>query len=426
MEAEVTNLKSGLTHINIPIKDKQSATVLILIGTGSRYEDSTNNGISHFIEHMLFKGTQKRPTAIHISEEIDELGADYNAFTSKEYTGYYIKAASSSIVKSIEILSDMLKNSIFDAAEIEKEKGVIVEEINMYADTPMRQIGSIFEDLIYLPHALGYDTAGTKETVQRFSRRDFLTYKNSWYVPNRIVIVTAGGIPANISSLITTYFDFDNIFAQEEQLARFDVTQSSPLVRIHSKQSDQAHFCLGLRSFAIGDSRRYVMSVFNTIIGGNMSSRLFIELREKRGLCYYVSSDNDAYLDTGEWIIQAGVDTQRTEESLQATLELLQKIQHEGFNENEVQKAKQYLKGRLALGLEESKGIANLYGINMLLEKRVRSPQEIEEGIDSVKVEQVNELAKIIINKQKLAYAIIGPYTSEMTDRVHNIIDKIL
>lgn len=426
MDVDINTLPNGLTHINIPIKDKKSATVLVLVGTGSRHEDLKNNGISHFIEHMLFKGTQKRPSAINISEEIDALGADYNAFTSKEYTGYYIKAASSSIRNSIEILADMINNSKFDPDECEKEKGVIIEEINMYLDTPMRQIGSIFEDLIYLPHPLGYDTAGTKETVQSFSREDFIQYKSNWYQPSRMVIVTAGGIPSDIQTIIKQHFNAAQSDSSHANLDHFKNIQESPLIRIHHKKSDQAHFCIGLRSFPIGDPRRYVMSVFNTIMGGNMSSRLFVDLREKRGLCYYVSSDNDAYLDTGEWIIQAGVDTLRTEESLEATLAELVRVKNYGITESEVQKAKQYLNGRLALGLEESKGVANLYGINMLLENKVRSPQEIEQGIAAVTAESINQMAQTLIQKDQLAYAIIGPFADDTEDKVRSIIDKTL
>lgn len=418
-------LENNIRVVTIPIQNVKSTTVLILVNTGSRYERLDNNGIAHFIEHMMFKGTQKRPSAVDISEEIDSLGADFNAFTSKEYTGYYIKSASDYVYQSIEILADMLINSRFDEAEWEKEKGVIIEEINMYADTPMRQIGSIYEDLIYEGHPLSYDTAGSKATVANLSRADALSFKEQWYSGDNIVVIVAGNIEhQKIINSVKQNLGIVKKLPTKQLTNIYKDTQSTPILRIARKNTDQAHFCIGMRSFEIGNQQRYAMSIFNTIMGGNMSSRLFVELREKRGLCYYISSDNDTYLDTGTWVIQAGVDIERYQEALDICLALLTETKQSGFSADEVSKAKQYLRGRMALGLEDSKGIANLYGINLLLEDIIRTPDDIINAINQVTVEQVNQLAKDIINKQKVSYAIIGPFEDKIGDRILRSIEK--
>lgn len=417
-------LDNNIKLVTIPIPNVKSSTVLILINTGSRYETIDNNGVAHFIEHMMFKGTQKRPTAVDISEEIDALGADFNAFTSKEYTGYYIKSAADYVGQSIEILADMIINSQFDPAEWEKEKGVIIEEINMYSDTPMRQIGNIYEDLIYDGHPLSYDTAGSKKSVTTLSRDAALEFKNKWYVGENIVVIVAGKIDEDhITTLVNSEFSKISKDSSSKDILKYHVDQKQPIIKIANKKTDQAHFCIGVRSFEIGNAQRYAMSLFNTIMGGNMSSKLFVELREKRGLCYYISSDNDTYLDTGTWVIQAGVDIERYDEALKACLELLAHTKEHGVTDTEVSKAKQYLKGRMALGLEDSKGIANLYGINLLLEDNIRTPDEIISAIEDVKTEDVNNLAKEILVKQTISYAIIGPFESNIEEKIHNIIN---
>ncbi|MDQ3098241.1 MAG: insulinase family protein [bacterium] len=413
MEYKKTILKNGLRLISIPMKDLKSATVLVLVGTGSRYENEKNNGIAHFLEHMFFKGTEKRPNTTDISGEIDSLGADYNAFTGKEYTGYYIKSASTHLKTSIDILSDMLINSKFDTEEIEREKGVICEEINMYEDTPMRHVGDVYEALAYQGNPLGFDTAGTKEVVKSLNRDIFINYLNHFYTPNNMVVIISGDIEKyNVEELVTTSFGHMKA-GEKPDFMKFKDIQDQPWISLSHKRTDQAHFCLGVRSYQIGHADRYATTVFNTIMGGNMSSRLFIEVRERRGLCYYISSDNEAHLDTGSWVIQAGVDVNRIEEALKVSLEELKKIRDEDVTDKELTKAKEYLKGKLALGLEDSKGVANLYGAGELLEGRIRTPDEIIAGIEAVTKEDVKRIAKDLIRKDKLTFAVIGPYEDQ-------------
>lgn len=413
MDYSKTTLKNGLRLITIPMNDLKSATVLVLVGTGSRFEDPKNNGIAHFIEHMFFKGTDKRQNTMDISSEIDSLGADYNAFTGKEYTGYYIKAASEHLETAIDILSDMLINSKFDQEEIEREKGVICEEINMYEDTPMRHVGDVYEALIYEGNPLSYDTAGTKDIVRSLNRDMFMDYLQKFYLANNMVVIVSGDVKKdNVEKLVTEYFS--PLTSKElPKFEKYTDKQTAPLINVTYKKTDQAHFCLGLRSHEIGHPDRYAATVFNTIMGGNMSSRLFIEVRERRGLCYYISSDNEAHLDTGSWVIQAGVDVNRIEEAVVTILEELDRVTKEPIELKEITKAKDYLKGKLALGLEDSKGVANLYGAGELLEKKIRTPEEIIKGIDSVTIADVVRVAKETIRQEKLAFCVIGPYEDE-------------
>jgi predicted Zn-dependent peptidase len=413
MEYKKTVLDNGLRLITIPMKDLKSATVLVLVGTGSRYEDEKNNGIAHFLEHMFFKGTNKRPNTTDISSEIDSLGADYNAFTGKEYTGYYIKTASAHLKTAIDILSDMLLNSKFDTEEIEREKGVIIEEINMYEDTPMRHVGDVYETLIYAGNPLSFDTAGTKDVVKSLGRNNFITYLNDFYSPNNMVVVVSGDIAHyDVEGLVKDYFNKQEK-KEKPHYEKFVDKQTVPTTKAVHKKTDQAHFCLGVRSYPIGHPDRYAITVFNTIMGGNMSSRLFIEVRERRGLCYYISSDNEAHLDTGSWVIQAGVDVNRIDEALKTSLEEMNKIKSDKIDEKELIKSKEYLKGKLALGLEDSKGVANLYGAGELLENRIRTADEIIEGIDKVTPEDVHRVANNLMQHNKLAFAVIGPYEDQ-------------
>lgn len=402
------------------MKDLKSATALVLVGTGSRYEDEKNNGIAHFLEHMFFKGTLKRPNTTDISSEIDSLGADYNAFTGKEYTGYYIKAASNHLATSLDILSDMLINSKFDKEEIEREKGVICEEINMYEDTPMRHVGDVYEALVYEGNPLSFDTAGTKDIVKTLNRETFINYLNQFYTPNNMVLIVSGDIlNHDVKKLVTDSFG-KLTFQDKPSFEKYIDKQQAPLIEVSHKKTDQAHFCLGVRSYPIGHKDRYATTVFNTIMGGNMSSRLFIEVRERRGICYYISSDNESHLDTGSWVIQAGVDVTRIEEALNVILAELKKIKIEPVSDKELQKSKEYLKGKLALGLEDSKGVANLYGAGELLEQKIRTPDEIIEGIEKVTAADVMRVAKDILKHEKLSFAVIGPYQDK--DKFKDII----
>lgn len=415
MNPKAFTLKNGLQVIFVDTKTFPTLTTLLLIGAGSRYENEKNNGIAHFLEHMFYKGSKKYPNPKIISQIIEGMGGHWNAFTSKDYTGYYIKASTDHFPKIIDILSDILLNSLFENKEIKKEKGVIVEEINMYEDTPQRRIGEIFEGLMYQNNPLGFDIAGNKKTVTSFDRNTFLNYMNSLYHPNNAVLVVAGGLGSmpfqKYIQIIEDKFGnwksgvkSDFIKVKEKQL--------EPRILVHHKKTEQAHFCLGFPTFGINDDRRPILNVLITILGGGASSKLFQEVREKKGLCYYIGTGAEQYFETGSIVTQAGVakDIEKVKIAVKATL-----VEHENmvkglFSVDDVNRTKEMLKGRLLISMENSFNISHFFGNKKLLEQKIETPEEIIKKILSVKKEEIVKLAKEIFDKNKLNFAIIGPF----------------
>lgn len=430
MDYQKHTFPNGLRLLTVPVSGAESVTALILAGVGSRYEEKKINGISHFLEHMAFKGTQKRPSALAIASTIDGIGGEFNAYTSKDHTGYYIKAAKKHTTLLLDVLSDMLLNSKFDEKELEKEKGVIIEEIHMYEDTPMRHVSDIYENLLYGDTKLGRDIAGRKEVIKSVKREDFLSYMDRFYGPANTVVVVAGGFDDEISNdklpisnksqnpnskiqkLVENYLgDWEKKEVEKPEL--IDDKQVKPAVLVKYKDTQQAHLCLGVRSYHLTHPGRYKLGVLTAILGGGMSSRLFIEVREKRGLAYYVRSNNEQYQDVGNFVTQAGVDVGRIEDAVKVMLEQFAKIREEKVNEEELSKAKEYLKGRFTLELEDSRNIASLFATNELLEDSIRTPQEMLAEIDSVTARDVQAVAREIFRQNTLNLAIIGPYKEE-------------
>lgn len=404
-------LSNSLRILTVPMPQVASVTVLIMVGAGSRYEEKNINGISHFLEHMAFKGTKKRPNALAISSLIDGIGGEFNAFTSKDHTGYFIKAASKHLPLLIDVLSDMLLHSKFDPEEIEKERGVIIEEINMFEDTPMRKISDLYENLLYGDTKLGRDIAGRKEVIRSVKRDDFLSYTDRFYGPGNTLVTIAGGIK-EISNLIEKYLgDW-----KKKEIVKPDVMpdgQKEPQLLLKFKDTQQAHLCLGVRSYHLTHPKRYALAVLTAILGGGMSSRLFIQVREKRGLAYYVRSSNEEYTDVGNFVTQAGVDVKRIDDAIKVMLDEFGKIAAEKVTEEEMVKAKEFLKGRFILDLEDSKSVAALFATTEILEGRVRTPEEIMRKIDQVTIDEIQKVAFDIFRKETLNLAIIGPYKEE-------------
>ncbi len=417
MNTELITLKNGLRVFCIDTKSFPTVTTLLLVGAGSRYETRTNNGIAHFLEHMFYKGSKKYPNPEIISQEIEGMGGHWNAFTSKDYTGYYIKAATRHFPKMIDILSDLLQNSLFKSEEIEKEKGVIVEEINMYEDMPQRRIGEIFENVMYAGNPLGYDIAGTKETVTSFDRNTFVDYMKSLYQPQNAVLVVAGGLGANSFSIYQKVI--------EEKFGKWkgsNVSTFTPYrhiqddLRIHvtDKKTEQAHFCLGFPTFGIEDKRRPVLKVLQTILGGGASSRLFQEVREKRGLCYYIGTANEQYHDTGNIVTQSGVvkDIDKVKEALRATISEHLKIGNAHIQATDIARSKEMIRGRLLLSLEDSFSVALFFGMHQLHERKTVTPEEYIRRIEKVTKEELIVLAKELFDLTRLTIALIGPFDS--------------
>ena len=401
-------LDNGLRVLTANLDHAQSVTCMVMLAAGSRYETAETNGIAHFSEHMFFKGTERRPTARDIAGEIDSIGGEFNAFTGKEYTGYYVKCAAEHRDVALDVLVDMLRNSRFDAAEIEREKGVIVEEMNMYFDTPRDYIGGVYEDLLYGDQPLGWDIIGRKETVRGAKRETFMSYLDRWYKPSRMVLGLAGRIG-------------DDALERAQQLlgdlAPGDTGEPAPTqpyangrVKVFTKQSDQAHICIGVHSYPIEHPDRYALQLLSTVLGGGMSSRLFTEVRERRGLAYYVFGINHSYTDAGSLYAQAGVDINRIDEAVTTIAQELRTIAAEPVPADELEKARSFAKGRFVLGLESPQGLI-VYGLRKeVLEGRAPDPEEILAELDAVTVEDVQRVAQDVIADERLRLALIGPF----------------
>ncbi|MDD4271987.1 MAG: pitrilysin family protein [Patescibacteria group bacterium] len=412
---KITKLPNQLEIIAAPLSGTKTITVLVMAATGSRFENKNNSGISHFLEHMFFKGTVKRPTTLAISSELDRVGGEFNAFTGKEYTGYFVKVEAGRLKLALDVLSDILLNSKFAAEEIEREKGVIIEELNMYLDNPLIYIEDLFEECLYGDTPAGRDTIGTKETILKMDRKKILDYMGSQYSSDKMIVSLAGGFkPADIK-LINKYFN--NFFKKDykEKLKTND-EQARPKLNLFYKKTDQAHLSLGVRTYAYGSPDEITAKIISLILGGTMSSRLFTELRERRGLAYYVRTHNEPYTDSGYLTTQAGVPIAKAAEAIKIILAEYKKITEKLVSAEELNRVKQCLIGRTTLNLESSDSLANWYARQAILFKEqnnageILTPEKYYTRIKKVTALDIGRVAKEIFVKQKLNLAVIGPY----------------
>jgi predicted Zn-dependent peptidase len=407
---QLDRLDNGLRVVTAPIESAQSVTCAIMLAAGSRYETAQTNGIAHFSEHMFFKGTEKRPTARDISKEIDAIGGEFNAFTGKEYTAYYVKCAAESRDVALDVLVDMLRNSKFAPEEIDREKGVIIEEMNMYFDTPRDFIGGVYEGLLYGDQPLGWDIIGRKETVRSATHDTFREYLDQWYKPGRMVVGLGGaigdGLHEKLESLLGDLPSAETGEPTPIELA----TANGSRVKVHTKQSDQAHICLGVYSYPLVHPDRYALQVLATILGGGMSSRLFTEVRERRGLAYYVFGINHSYTDTGSLFSQAGVDINRIDEAVATVATELRKVATEPIPADELEKARSFAKGRFVLQLESPQGLI-MFGLRRaILEGEAPDTADVLAELDKVTVDDVQRVARELIDGGGLNLAVIGPF----------------
>ena len=406
-------LKNGLIVIEVPSHDAESVVVDFFVKTGSRSETAKENGISHFLEHFLFKGTKKYPSALAISSLIDSIGGEMNANTGKEHTQYFIKASSNNLELIFEVLTDMIQNPLLDAAELEREKGVIVEEINMYKDAPMYEIENILEQSMWPSDALGRDIAGTKETVTKFTREMFQDYINRHYqTPNMILGVSGKYDTKKFQQLVNKYWSK----YPKKKFHKWDKSadkQTQPRFKIQYKETEQAHLALGFKGFSYGDKRNAAQSVLAAILGGGMSSRLFMEVRERRGLAYYVRSSPGSYQDTGVFTIGSGLQIGKIQEALQVILEQLEKIKTELVDEKELAKAKEYIKGKTTLALEDNQVRLDWFLERTAFFPKIEVPQDAFKRIAAVTAKDVQKVATQLFKKQTATLAVIGPYKSD-------------
>ena len=402
-------LPNGLRVLTADMPQAKSVAVFVMLAAGSRYETKDTNGIAHFAEHMFSKGTERRPSARDIAGEIDSIGGEFNAFTGKEYTGYYVKCAAEHRDIALDVLVDMLRHSKFDPEEIDREKGVIVEEMNMYYDTPRDYVDGVYDELLYGDQPLGWDIIGTKETVRAATRDTFLGYLDHWYRAHRMVAGVAGAVGddavARLGELLGDVAD-----GASGAPERVEWAQDAPQVRVFEKASDQAHVRFGVHSYPIDHPDRYALSLLATVLGGGMSSRLFSEVRERRGLAYYIYGFNQGYTDAGTLFAQGGVDIARIDEAIETIAREFGRIAAEPVSDDELTKARNFAKGRLVLSLEDPRGTI-MYGLRTeVLEGRTREPEEVLAGLDAVTVEDVQRVAQDLIRQDRVNLAVIGPF----------------
>jgi predicted Zn-dependent peptidase len=410
---ERIRLENELRVLTAPLPHAQSVACFVMLAAGSRYERASNRGIAHFAEHMFFKGTERRPTSRDLSTLIDGIGGEFNAFTSKEYTGYYVRCAGADRDVALDVLLDMLRHSKFDPEEIDREKGVILEEMNMYLDTPRDHIGTVYETLMYGDNPLGWEVIGTKETVKAADHDTFLDYVGEWYTPERMVVGVAGMVGSDLRPMLEELLgDMSPNGDRGPAPAELDRT-AGPRVAVHHKDAEQAHLILGVPSYPIDHPDRYALQVLSAVLGSGMSSRLFLEVRERRGLAYYVHGANHAYTDAGSLLAQAGVDIKRIDEAVKVIVEQFNRMAAEEVPSDELEKSRSMIKGRFVLRTEGPQGLI-MYGLNReVLEGEVLEPDELLKKIDEVTAEDVQRVARDLIAKDKLHLAVIGPFEDE-------------
>ena len=408
-----TTLKNGLRLVTSSMPHLKSVSVSIFVGAGSRYENQQDSGISHFIEHLCFKGTEKRPESRDISTAIDGVGGVFNAGTDRELTVYWCKVASTHFPLAVDVLSDILLHSKFSPEDIESERQVIIQELNMQMDSPQQRVHMLISELLWPKHPLGREIGGTRETVANTSRQMMMDYIEQYYAPDNTVISIAGGIGQEeaISQIEKEFGDWSHIGTKVSYLSADD-TQKKPCLRIEQRDTEQAHFCLAVAGLSETHPDRFILDLLNTILGGGMSSRLFTEIRDKRGLAYAISSYTDHLSDSGSLTIYAGVNPDNTGAAIEAILEEMRGMMGK-IPQSEISKAKELMKGRLLLRMENSSSVASWMGGQELLKGKILTVEDVGNAIDAVTAEDIQRVARELFITEKLNLSIVGPSSEE-------------
>ena len=413
MKYEKITLKNGLRVILAPMKETETATVFVMTGVGSRFESRKENGLAHFLEHMFFKGTEKRPATMDISRELDAIGAEYNAFTGKEYTGYFAKADKKHWMTALDVVSDIFLHAKIEQEEIDRERGTILQEINMYEDMPMRHIGDLWEQHLYGDTPLGWSILGPKDNIKTFKRKDFIKYLSRGYVAKNVVVGVAGNInEKKVLEAIKARFDGMREGARPTYKAMRE-KQSVPEIRLEQKKTDQTHMLLGVRAYPMEHKDHYAVAVLSTILGGGMSSRLFMSVRERRGLAYSVHTGGDTYYDAGYVATQCGVEHKNLEETIRVILDEYKLIATVLVPKEELSKAKEFIKGKMAMSLEGSDQVVEYLVSQEILRNKIDMPHDKMKQVDAVTAEDVLRVAKDIFVNKKLNLVVIGPHTAK-------------
>lgn len=430
MNPIVKTLPNGLRFVMIHMDAVESVTVEAFVRAGSRDEDPIKAGLAHYLEHMVFKGTSLYPSPSAVSTAADSVGAEINAGTGKERTGYYLKVSTEHTELAFKIVSQLVFDPLLRLPDIKRELGVIKQEIAMYNDLPTHKVSSIYDELMFGETSLAWDIAGYTDTVEKITREDMVMFLDRFYKPSNMVLAVAGKFQAEreIMELAERWFGGGGVRVLSEVRSirpprgtslrglngtpSTSVTRTEERVKLFPKQTEQAHLILGVRGRPLGSPDRYKELVLSAILGGGMSSRLFTEIREKRGLAYYVRSDVDHYTDMGHFSTRAGVKVEKVEEAIQVILKEVGKIRERGeIGEEELKKAKEYVKGKLVLNLEETDSVADFFGEMELLEGKITTLEDIKAGIDKVTIQDVQLLAADLFCQENIRLAVVGPYT---------------
>ena len=406
-----TTLTNGLRVLTESLEGTKAVTALVLVQAGSRWETPEINGISHFLEHMFFKGAKKYKSPKEVSEAIDSVGGQFNAFTGKEYAGYYVKLAADKAELALDVLSDMMLHARFDDEEIEKERGVIKEEYNMYQDTPMYQVAWNFERAIFGDQPLGWDEIGTKEIIDRLNRDDFVAYKEALYMPSNMVVCLSGAVDHDEAvAMVEKYFPMEAKERDRKMANLIEGIGSEERVSLQKKNTEQSHLVCGVKAVAAEHEDYYAHKVLAAVLGGNMSSRMFQVVREEKGLAYYISCGIESYLDTGTFYTRAGVNVDQIDDAITGIIEEYDKVRLVDVPESELKKAKEFLKGTMTLALEDSETLGQLLARHELLYGEVKTFKDISALIDAVTVEDLKRVAETLFTNDALYLAVIGPY----------------
>ena len=407
-----TVLDNGLPVLTSSMPHTRSVSMAIFIGAGSRYESDEIAGTSHFLEHLLFKGTKQWPTAREISEAVEGVGGILNASTDREMTVFWCKVARPHFQRSLSILVDMMLNPLLDPTELEKEREVVLEELRMINDYPTNRVDLLIDETLWPDQPMGRDVGGSQESVSNITREQIVDYVRHQYTPGNTAVAVAGDI--SHEEVVDLLSEALKDWTPEQPMSWYPVQdgQEMPRIRVEQRKTDQAHLCIGLPGLPLTHPDRYVLGLMNVILGEGMSSRLFLELREKQSLAYDVHSSINLFRDCGSLIVYCGVEPQKSQRAVSAIMEQLNGLQHD-IPESELEKARELSKGRMLLRMEDSRSVAMWMGAQETLTGRVRTVDEVVERLDDVSTEDIERVAADIIREDKLNLAVVGPYRSD-------------
>ncbi|HYP60563.1 MAG TPA: pitrilysin family protein [Thermomicrobiales bacterium] len=415
---EKSTLDNGVRVVTGPMKGVKSASLILYYGVGSRFEDPTYQGVSHFLEHMLFKGTERRPDPLIISQAIESVGGILNAATGRESTNYWAKVPSTHFPLAFDVISDIVRNSVIDETELNKERSVIVEEIRSILDAPEDLVHDVIDETIWGTQSVGRPVAGTEDTVGAIDQGTMASYWKRNYRPERLVVAAGGDVThEEVVKLAEQHLGGLAPEGEANVPEPSNFAQEDVRINLVERDTEQAHLCIGMPALPYSTERRYVQGTIEAILSSGMSSRLFQEIREKRGLVYSVYGYFRPYEDVGQGVVYAGTDLERVEEAISAIIGELRKLRDEGVPEDELERTKDLRKGRLLMGFEDSRSIASWIGSQELTYGEIRTPEEVMEKIDAVTSAEVKELADELFQTNKLSLALIGPYSDEQAFR---------